>query len=141
MDKSTKDNINMVIVREMVNILTPMVTFIRVSLLQIKRMGLEDWFILIKANIMDSGMLAINKAKECISIRIRMFFQEIGSMARSMELALMSSMPLVWSILENGLKINSLKADGLILMVLISKVSSKAISLKEEEHGTHKTAM
>lgn len=140
MDKSTKDNINMVIVKEMVNILTPMVMFILVSLLLIKRMESEDWSILIKVSIMDNGMLGINKAKGCIFIPIRMFFQEIGLMARSMGQALMSSMPLVWSILENGFRINSLKADGLILMALISKVSFKVISQREEENGIHKMA-
>lgn len=46
----------------------------------------EDSSILIKVNIMDNGSQEKNKAKECIFIPIRMYFQETGLMGKNMVL-------------------------------------------------------
>jgi hypothetical protein len=66
------------------NILTQMETYTRVNLKLIKRMVLEGFSIPIKVNIMDNGLQVKNKEKECISILIRMYFQETGLMGKSM---------------------------------------------------------
>lgn len=50
-----------------------------------KKMVLDGSFMRIKVNTTVSGFQAENKAKECIFIQIKMYFLEIGSMAKNME--------------------------------------------------------
>ena len=98
-------------------------------------MGLEDWSMLIKANIMDSGTTARKKEKACLSIQTKISILGIGSMVKSMDRVPMSSMQLVWNISENGSRIDSVREDGPIQMEVISKDSSRTTNLKEGVFG------
>lgn len=82
----------MVIDKEMGHTNTPMVIFILVNSKPIKKMELEDYFMLIKANTMDNGLLVKSKVKACIYIPIKMYFQVIGIIIKNMEMVPMCSM-------------------------------------------------
>lgn len=76
-----------------VNTLTPTVICTLGSSRPIRKTVSVVWFMQTKVNIMDNGYPGKNRVKECTFIQTKMFFQETGSMVKSMERALMFSAP------------------------------------------------